>query len=63
MTDPATTLRNALPVDPANDGPVGVDSTALRQVLNELHTHRLAHHVINGAMAVDLVAPTEDGGA
>ncbi len=36
MTDPRvalTNLSNALPADPADDGPIGVDSSDLRAVL------------------------------
>jgi hypothetical protein len=36
MTDPAAVLAGCLPADPANDGPVGVDSSALRALLDRV---------------------------
>lgn len=54
MTDPAALLAGALPADPGLDGPIAIpDSGALRKVLTELHTHRLAHHVITNSAIPD----------
>jgi hypothetical protein len=52
-TDPATLLHDALPANPDLDGPIGVPSDALRQVLAELAQRR---------SVTVTYKPAEDGG-
>ncbi len=60
-SDPAATLAAALPADPADHGPIGVDSDAVRGVLAELVEWRKTDALV--ARQAAEYTPAEDGDA